>query len=152
MNIYKTSLPEQPVFLRVLHWEGGRSCTKPVVLTLGVNKTVMSLSSVLCSQPVLNLSRLVCFRIFYESILDYYSDVTGFTEVGRAHPLALRYEIRIAHSRSMALILYVLELNMGESQKLCNIMLSVFLHIAGMRNVIHRLRYLKTGSPAGSDI
>lgn len=78
--------------------------------------------------------------------------MTGFTEVGRARPLALGYEIRIAHSRSMALILYVLELNMGESQELCNIMLSVCLHIAGMRNAIHSLGYLKTGSPAGSDI
>lgn len=66
LNIYRTFLPEQPVFLWVLHWEGGRSCTKlqPVILTVGVNKTATSLSSVLPSQPVLNLSRFVCFRIF----------------------------------------------------------------------------------------
>lgn len=66
LHIYRTFLPEQPVFLWVLHWEGGRSCTKlqPVILTLGVNKTATSLSSVLCSQPVLNLSRFVCLRIF----------------------------------------------------------------------------------------
>lgn len=89
---------------------------------------------------------------FYESIHDYYSDVTKFTEVGRERPLALRYEIRRAHSRSMALIFYALELNMGESQELCNITLSVCLHIVGMRNVIHRLGCLKTGSPVGSDI
>lgn len=95
---------------------------------------------------------LCMLKDFYESIHDYYSDVTKFTEVGRERPLALRYEIRRVHSRSMALIFYALELNMGESQELCNITLSVCLHIVGMRNVIHRLGCLKTGSPVGSDI